>query len=260
MSNLTIEHSNFLNNIYTNNLTKVINSGRNPLDYNHGKIILDDERKVLDYISMYFPHHIAKGFYVFNKFDWTILKGKSIRLIDWACGPATASLALMEFLRIKRISLNIKKIVFIDAGAGAINAASLNTANYLRNVNSLSCRTQTHQLAIEEIEFIEEPFDGMSIHLLSNMLDLDDVDCTDFAKLIMQFSNNLQYVFCIGPSYSTYQHKQYRFTDYLSGKNQIKYDKKVEERLSIKCYRFVQRRIVYCETKLSSQIIGIARR
>lgn len=169
-------------------------------EVNHGVSLLKSDDGLNCYIAAYGESHKRKVFRAIEDLPFAELK-ESIEVVDWGCGQGLASVCLVEKMRERNLIQNLKQITLIEPSTAAINRAKLNVSLAAPEVK-LTTRQQglppTMHLdfdCISEIEF-NKP---ITIHLLSNILDIETIDLKKLAELITS-NGHKHYVLCIGPA------------------------------------------------------------
>ena len=169
-------------------------------EVNHGVSLLRTEDGLNCYIAAYGESHKRKVFRAIEDLPFAELR-ESIEVVDWGCGQGLASLCFIEKMRERNLIQNIKKITLIEPSTAAINRAKLNVSLATPEV-----KITTRHLGlpptipldfdcISDIEY-EKP---ITIHLFSNILDIETIDLKKLAELITS-TGHKHYVLCIGPA------------------------------------------------------------
>lgn len=152
------------------------------------------------YIAAYGECHKRKAFKAIEDLPFAELR-EPIEVVDWGCGQGIASICLVEKMRGRNLIQNIKQITLIEPSTAAINRAKLNVSLAAPNVKltalqlGLPTSTPLDFDCISEITF-KAP---ITIHLFSNILDIETIDLKKLAHLITS-SGHKHYVLCIGPA------------------------------------------------------------
>ncbi|MGM9794967.1 MAG: DEAD/DEAH box helicase [Candidatus Aphodosoma sp.] len=169
-------------------------------EVNHGVGLLETEDGLNCYIAAYGESHKRKVFMAIEDLPFAELR-ESIEVVDWGCGQGLASVCLAEKMRERNLIQNLKQITLIEPSSAAINRAKLNVS-----LAAPEAKLTTLQLGlppticldfdcISEIVF-REP---ITIHLFSNILDIETIDLKRLAELITS-TGHKHYVLCIGPA------------------------------------------------------------
>lgn len=169
-------------------------------EVNHGVSLLRTDDGLNCYIAAYGESHKRKAFRAIEDLPFAELR-ESIEIVDWGCGQGLASLCLIEKMRERNLFQNIKKITLIEPSTAAMNRAKLNVS-----LAAPEIQITTYQLGlpptiplgfdcISDIEY-NKP---ITIHLFSNILDIETIDLKKLAELITA-TGHKHYVLCIGPA------------------------------------------------------------
>ncbi len=115
-----------------------------------------------------------------------------ISLIDWGCGQALASMVFMDKYGID----NIKQIILIEPSELALRRASLHCKKYAPDVPLQTICKEFDELTVEDIHLVEPE---TTVHLFSNVLDMEDYSVEHLASVVKSLQNNQQYFVCISP-------------------------------------------------------------
>lgn len=121
-----------------------------------------------------------------------------ISLIDWGCGQALASMVFMD----KFGSDNIKQIILIEPSEMALRRASLHCKRYAPDVPLQTICKEFDELTIDDIHLVEPE---TTVHLFSNVLDMEDYSVDHLSALVNSLTNSQQYFVCISPHIDDYR-------------------------------------------------------
>jgi hypothetical protein len=158
---------------------------------------LREENELYVYLLRYGKMHKAKLESCFNEFPFAEIN-QPIEVIDWGCGQGLASVVLCDFLKSNEIEIPVSKITLIEPSPLSIKRAALHLQSYP---------------SLQTAKTICKPFDGLElqdlrtdantikIHLLSNVLDIDDsyYSQSNLIELIKQSQKGLNYFICCSP-------------------------------------------------------------
>lgn len=169
-------------------------------EVNHGVSLLRTDDGLNCYIAAYGESHKRKVFRAIEDLPFAELR-ESIEVVDWGCGQGLASLCFIEKMRERNLSQNIKEITLIEPSMVALNRAKLNVSLAAQGI-AINTRQlglpSTQQLDFECISEIEYK-KPITIHLFSNILDIETIDLKKLAELITT-TGHKHYVLCIGPA------------------------------------------------------------
>ena len=167
-------------------------------DLERGKGILDDDDHLNMYLHSFGRMHKAKLDMAFNSMSGADFFGEEVEVFDWGCGQGTATICLLDFLKEKHITPNIKQICLVEPSSAATKRAS----DVIKCYNpSYSVSTITKDFdSLETNDF--KRTNTRRIHLFSNILDVEAFDLAKFIHLFQQVFGSDNYFICVGPYYS----------------------------------------------------------
>ena len=141
--------------------------------------------------------HKAKLESCFNEFPFTEIN-QPIEVIDWGCGQGLASLVLCDFLKSNEIEIPISKITLIEPSPLSIKRAALHLQTY---PSLQTAKTICKSFDGLELQDLRTDANTIKIHLLSNVLDIDDsyYSQSNLIELIKQSQKGLNYFICCSP-------------------------------------------------------------
>ena len=167
-------------------------------DLKRGTGILDDDDHLNMYLRSFGKMHKAKLDAAFNCIqNPSELFGSSVEIYDWGCGQGTATICLLDYLKAKRIAVDIRSVNLIEPSAAAVDRASKVISCY----GSYAVNTVVKEFDPLNTEDIT-PSTILKIHLFSNILDVDAFDLAKFIHFFQQSFTGDNYFICVGPYYS----------------------------------------------------------
>lgn len=163
-----------------------------------GEAIIDSEELLFKYIVSFGAKHKAKLYSAFDVVA-TSLKDENVNIIDWGCGQAMASMVLFEYIREKKIDLNIKNICLIEPSLLALNRGLLHVDIFKNSeCNVVAVHSDLDCLKDEDI-FFDKRY--KTIHLFSNILDIEAFNLNHdfFQKVSSTLFNNALFI-CVSPN------------------------------------------------------------
>jgi len=147
---------------------------------------------------------------------------KKIKLIDWGCGQAFASITFLEYLNSNKIKQNISQLVLIEPSCLALKRASLHVEAF-KIVNEIITLNKDFD-SLEKLD-LENDSRISKLHVFSNVLDIDNSLGTYYfskEKLLSLISNSLygeNYFVCVSPNINDYRTRSLdSFVDYFKNK------------------------------------------
>lgn len=163
-----------------------------------GEVVIDDEKLLYKYLVSFGGKHKAKLYSAYDEIFEKIKKEK-FNIIDWGCGQATATMALLSYAKENNIVLNIENITLIEPSSlalcrGLLHIDALKQKEYvLQTINSdIDC------LNLDDLSIINH---SKTLHLFSNILDIESfkLDNTFMQKISDTFKNDNIFV-CVSPN------------------------------------------------------------
>lgn len=158
---------------------------------NRGVKILESEDELFTYMQRFGNMHKAKLLDAFKNIDTSSLF--EVRLIDWGCGQGFASMLFLE----KYSDINVKEVILIEPSELAIKRASLHVRKYNPNLPTKTICKKIDK--VEEKDISQANVTITTIHLFSNILDIDDYSQERLIRLIESSQKGMNYFICISP-------------------------------------------------------------
>jgi hypothetical protein len=152
---------------------------------------IKDEAGLFDYLRNYGNMHQAKvNSALVSPFPQEF--NVPISIIDWGCGQGLASMVFMD----KYGTDNIKQIILIEPSELALRRASLHCKKYAPNVPLQTICKEFDELTPEDIHLIAPE---TTIHLLSNVLDMERYSVEHLVNVMRSLPRSEQYYVCLSP-------------------------------------------------------------
>ncbi|NDW13829.1 hypothetical protein D0T50_13155 [Bacteroides sp. 214] len=158
-----------------------------------GVKILESEVELYGYFKSYGNMHKAKLQSAFNALPSISSK---INIIDWGCGQGFASMVFLE----KYGHENINQITLIEPSEIALKRAALHCKKYCSKILLKTICKKLNDL--DESDF-NIPQSDITIHLFSNILDIDDYSLNRLINLIEKTLSKKDYFVCVSPYIDT---------------------------------------------------------
>jgi hypothetical protein len=157
---------------------------------NRGVKILESEAELFEYMKRFGNMHKAKLQSAFEALP-EIIESK-INLIDWGCGQGIASMVFLEKYGIE----NINHITLIEPSEIALKRAALHCKKYHPEI-----LLKTICKRLDELDTTDFPNEQIkiTIHLFSNILDIDDYSQKHLIQLIKSTQSGKNYFVCVSP-------------------------------------------------------------
>ena len=151
---------------------------------NRGVDILDSEPLLQMYIYSFGKMHNAKLQYAFenihNKLDY-----KEIEIVDYGCGQGLATICYHDFMIEHNAKQIVRRITLIEPSVMALSRAELLCSKFYPEAEIVAINKRFDELANNDLVlFPEIP----TIHLFSNILDVESYNIVKFAELVKNSS------------------------------------------------------------------------
>lgn len=181
------------------------------LRLDHGRAILERNRLLNYYLFAYGRQHSErlKRAFEYSNFQNKI-RNRNIDIIDYGCGQALGTLALIDYILENKLNSLIGTIILIDPSYKALKRGKKYARKcFNRNerpdiipINKLIDNLKAEDLRIES--------DNRKVHLFSNILDIDRFNIEDLVKNIISVSDGRNYFVCVSPD----NEHSYRINDF----------------------------------------------
>ncbi|WP_414623350.1 hypothetical protein [Calothrix sp. CCY 0018] len=248
----------FFNDIYIPRTGKI----QIPFDnLDGGTRVLSDETECDRYIALYGGHHFHKLYAAFSSTNFKYTDGKSVEIIDWGCGQATATCVLIDYLIERGIKPEIKSITLIEPSSIAL-CRGYNFVCQMLQPNLLNHSIiKTVNKNIDYLEFSDfiTSDSNIKIHLFSNIIDVEAFDLSKLYNLIINCFQGINRIICTSP-YQTA--RNYRidnfysmFGEYPGTKNPFHSDEEIfQEIFKVATRKFEKSRIARYERQFSVKL------
>ena len=169
-----------------------------------GTVVLETEEQCCAYMAAYGPMHNHKLMRALDEkeFPYSAVSN-GVEIYDWGCGQGIGTIAVIEKLRQHKLLEKLHKVILEEPSDVARKRAVLHVQkaleNYNVNIEEISQYLPSDKgINTEEIMTIdvEQP---CSIHIFSNILDIEAVSLKGVSKMITS-SGQKHVVLCIGPA------------------------------------------------------------
>lgn len=154
-----------------------------------GIALLTTEEQLIVYMSQLGKMHFAKLNDAFNGLPNNL---KNIHLFDWGCGQAPASKMFID----RFTTNNIKSVTLIEPSKAALQRAALHVSQDTETIRTIN--KDFDSLIDEDVALAKNPKD-MTVHIFSNVIDMDFFQLHDLINLIRKNSNGLTYYVVVSP-------------------------------------------------------------
>lgn len=152
---------------------------------NRGIDILDSEALLQMYFYSFGDMHAAKLSYAFDHLQNYIPIAEKVELVDYGCGQGLASVCYHDYVKGVNPSQEITRIILIDPSEMALSRASLLCSVFYPKAETITIKKSFDRLLKNDIILSKEI---PSIHLFSNILDVESFDIKTFAQIVKAIS------------------------------------------------------------------------
>lgn len=152
---------------------------------NKGVVVLDSEPLLQMYIYSFGKMHNAKLQYAFEHLQENVAKYKEIEIVDYGCGQGLATICYHDFLLAHNSEQTVKRITLIEPSSMALSRAELLCLRFFPDVEIVAINKQFDELT--KTDLILSP-KIPTIHLFSNILDVESYDLSQFSQLVKKQS------------------------------------------------------------------------
>lgn len=152
---------------------------------NRGVDVLDSEPLLQMYIYAFGKMHNAKLQYAFEHLQKNVFKYREIEIIDYGCGQGLATICYHDFLQGHNIEQMVKRITLIEPSTMALSRAELLCSRFYPDAEIIAINKQFDDLTNEDLSISP---DIPTVHLLSNILDVDSYDLQHFSRIVKKQS------------------------------------------------------------------------
>ena len=152
---------------------------------NRGVDMLDSEPLLQMYIYAFGKMHNAKLQYAFNHLHKNALKYNEIEIVDYGCGQGLATICYHDFLLENHIEQKVKRIVLLEPSSMALSRAELLCSRFYPDAEIIAVNKPFDNLTNNDLKLSP---DIPTIHLLSNILDVESYDLPHFSQFVKEQS------------------------------------------------------------------------
>lgn len=194
----------------------------------HGKRILDDEALLLRYLYAFGIMHQKKMRLALSRIaNLGELVAGEYSLVDWGCGQGLASVCFLDYIKEFKEARLPTNTLLIEPSHLSLDNARFHLAQY--GVNDI------HEVekCIDDVNTDDVVNDSpITIHLLSNILDVETFSLKHLAQLISLSSSGDHYLICVSPYYPNSQRFQY-FKNFFIDTSLIAFENVIQNELEI---------------------------
>lgn len=163
---------------------------------NRGVDVLDSEPLLQMYIYAFGKMHNAKLQYAFNQMQDRIIEKDEIQIIDYGCGQGLASICYHDYIAEHNPKQNIIKIVLIEPSPLALSRAELLCSRFYPDAEIVAVNKHFDNLNVEDIIILP---DTMTLHLFSNILDVDSYNLQHLIQIVSKLKSDKNELVIVSP-------------------------------------------------------------
>ena len=126
-----------------------------------------------------------------------------INLVDWGCGQGIASMVFLE----KFTGTHVARLLLIEPSEISLSRAALHCRHYAPDLPIRTICKELDQLVPGDFTMLSE---HTTVHLFSNILDIDDYSPRHLLDLIGESFHGLNYFVCVSPDVSEINTAKFR--------------------------------------------------
>ena len=227
----------------------------------NGTAVLNAEENCDQYIALYGGHHFHKLCAAFDKTNFQYTEGKRLEIIDWGCGQALATCALIDYFIENKLNPNVVSITLIEPSVTALNRGYNFTRQMLQiqAYTDFAIRTVNQYMDDLNPEHLISHMDNIKIHLFSNIIDVEAFSLDKLHELILNAFQGLNRFICISPDNA----RKYRLSEFhglfsqsCDIYNSISSEEPIYKKVFFfKSGRYEERRIGRCEKQFTANLV-----
>ena len=171
----------------------------------HGVKPLVSDVELDCYLAAYGSLHSRKLFWALNSFPLCDIQRTSFELIDWGCGQGIASVCFLNYIQNKNqyVLNNLSRVTLIEPSKLALERAVQYVDTFLNYKIAIKSYDQYLPSSSDTNLNQIKAFRAVSpivVHLLSNILDITNIDLSEFARKASASTSSKHIFVCVGPT------------------------------------------------------------
>jgi TPR repeat protein len=165
---------------------------------NKGVNELSTESLMNQYFASYGNMHQAKLNYAFDQIPKDFFNYDKIRIIDYGCGQAIGEMIYKDYLNKNNITQNVAEIILIEPSEKCLARAALHSKVFYPTSEITTIKKYINDLTKQDIS---NKSYLPTLHIFSNVLDIEDINLEYLADTINNTMDNIVYnqFLCVGP-------------------------------------------------------------
>lgn len=152
---------------------------------NRGVDILDSEPLLQMYIYSYGKMHKAKLKYAFDNLQEHVFKYDELEIVDYGSGQGLATICYHDYILEHNVEQHVKRITLIEPSEMALSRAELLCSKFFPDTEIVAINKNFDGLTNDDLLISREI---PTIHLLSNILDVESYDISHFSDVVREQS------------------------------------------------------------------------
>ena len=179
---------------------------------NRGVDMLETEPQMLVYLYAFGNMHQAKLNRALSEIPGDFFNLPEINIIDYGCGQTIGTMCYADYLVCSRSKQNVRSVTLIEPSKVCLDRAALHTSIVLPDAEIHAVCKTFDQLTANDLPTNEC---DITLHILSNVLDIQSFDLERFANLIRDNIHGYNLFLCVGP-YFGYSEKDKRMSQFAN--------------------------------------------
>lgn len=217
---------------------------------NRGVDILDSEALLQMYFYAFGEMHAAKLNYAFEHLQQYIKEAKEVELIDYGCGQGMASICYHDFIKDVNPSQEISRVTLIEPSEMALSRASLLCSHFYPNAEIVTVNKDFENLSEKDIELSSSI---PTIHLFSNILDVESYEIEKFAQLVKTISSGDNEYVIVSPIQNANRMK--RLKDFVTTLDNNQYFEQYLDKREFRGDKDWTCAVLICSTKIDKKVV-----
>lgn len=164
----------------------------------HGAGLLNSSAHLKMYLHKYGRIHKAKLLQAYQHLSKEIWNEDGLSIVDYGCGQGIAEMVLSDFLQTIYVDNDyVKDIHLIEPSIANLRQAEKYVEEFFMDAHIQSVNKTDGQLNEEDIKSTR----NIVLHILSNVVDLDDFDGSRIIDMLNSDNRHHNVVLCVSPFY-----------------------------------------------------------
>ncbi|MBQ8158349.1 MAG: sel1 repeat family protein [Prevotella sp.] len=215
---------------------------------NRGVDIIDSEALLQMYFYAFGEMHAAKLNYAFEHLQQYIKEAEKVELIDYGCGQGLASICYHDFIKDVNPSQEISRVTLIEPSEMALSRASLLCSKFYPDAEIVTVNKDFENLSENDIELSSSI---PTIHLFSNILDVESYKIEKFAQIVKTISSGENEYVIVSPIQNANRMK--RLKDFVTTLDNNQYFEQYLDKREFRGDKDWTCAVLICSTKIDKK-------